>query len=156
MAAVSLLWKTNMAVITSRRNEAFYTFFDFLGGAFVGAPANQSQSCCGGNSSDFTWTIFKVTLQCFSSNGPLKREGFVFPMQLTSCSRPFSFCLFFIHAYICTCRKWNFRRKFTLWYHHVVHVVFIGKQWPCVHQRFFRSLIEWQPEIAWKQFLFQC
>ena len=42
MAAVSLFWKTNMAAMTSRGNETFDEFFDFLGGAIVGAPANQS------------------------------------------------------------------------------------------------------------------
>ena len=42
MAAVSLFWKTNMAAMTSRGNETSDEFFDFLGGAIVGAPANQS------------------------------------------------------------------------------------------------------------------
>ena len=41
---------------------------------------------------------------------------------------------------------------------HTITVIDRGvwlSHWPCFHERFFRSLSEWQPEIAWKQLLFQ-
>ena len=45
---------------------------------------------------------------------------------------------------------WHWR-----WHWHCLCHCHCHCHWPCFHERFFRSLSEWQPEIPWKQLLFQ-